>query len=229
MENIEESEKCNLENKDFHLEEGHVDSKTLKYQFQTAQNELKKHIERLEIANDSQQTKVRELENMLVIEKQEMVKKEKQNMLLKEEMSILEQRLKEASNEAQQLRDKLSALQTETKSITDNAASWGNSNVTNGVNLEQFTALEEELVFIKEKYAKLSEEKLLMNKELNSVREQYNAVCNRSYNNMFFYVVPLVLMVLYLLISNMFSWFTAILLIFFYYFFEFLLKIIKET
>lgn len=129
--------------------------------------------------------------------------KDEENLLLKEEMLDLEQKLKEYCNESQQLRDKLSC--TEQNSVSERSSSPVSNSLINGVNLEQFSALEEELVFIKERYAKLNEEKIVLKSEMHSLQERYSSVCNKSYNQMFFYVVPLVLMVLYLLISNMFS------------------------
>lgn len=97
------------------------------------------------------------------------------------------------------------------------------------LNFEEVAALEEELVLIKERYAVIAEEKTMLNKKLNTLREQYNTVCNNSYNKIFFYVAPLVLMVLYLLISAMASWFTAVLCLFLFLFMKYLVEIIKAT
>lgn len=186
-----------------------VDSRTLKYQFQTAQNELKRQIERLDAINESNQLKLKEMENALYMERQGLLKQEQENEFLRDEITNLRQNLKEANNESQHLQEKLIAFEKDetdlSKGYNKYGISSGGNATLNGVNLDQFTALEEELVFLKEKYANLNEDKLLLSKELKSVREQYNTLCNKSYNKMFFYIVPLVLMVLYLLISNMFS------------------------
>lgn len=197
-----------MENEDFSGDPITVDSRTLKYQFQTAQNELKKQMEKLDAINESNQEKLKDMENALCIDRQVLLKQEQENEFLRDEISSLKQNLKESNNESQQLRDKLSSYENVNKDVHKEckcAMSAGNNATLNGVNLDQFTALEEELVFLKEMYANLNEEKLLLSKELKSVREQYNTLCNKSYNKMFVYIVPLVLMVLYLLISNMFS------------------------
>lgn len=73
------------------------------------------------------------------------------------------------------------------------------------VTYEQLSQLEEELVLIKERFAQVSEEKLGLKRDLTSLKSQYDVVCNSFYNKFFWYVMPLVGMVLYLLISAMIS------------------------
>ncbi|GLV32945.1 Sarcolemma associated protein [Carabus blaptoides fortunei] len=67
------------------------------------------------------------------------------------------------------------------------------------------TELEEELVVMKEKYAECNVEKLQLNKSLESLQKEYNALANRSHNIMFLYMAPLVLLLAYLLLTSLFS------------------------
>lgn len=152
---------------------------------------------------------------------------------LRQELVVLRQQWKASCNESQRLRDKVSSLQ-EQLSITEEKSSEecedqselskeseptptrnvspvkgddfaaGDSSVCS-ISSDQFVALEEELVILKERYAQLNDEKLCLNKSYDAMREKYNAIVNQSHNTLFFYVAPLVLMVLYLLISSMFS------------------------
>lgn len=115
--------------------------------------------------------------------------------MLKQEMQILQQKLKESSNECKCLEDKLASLTEGNKEIDDSVP----------LSIQEIAALEEELVLVKEKYTQLIEEKANLNKQLNALQNQYNIVCNKSHNIMFFYIAPLILMVLYLFISTMTS------------------------
>ncbi|KRT83691.1 hypothetical protein AMK59_3192 [Oryctes borbonicus] len=217
-----------------------VNSKTLKYQFQTAQNELKRQIENLEQIVNSNKLKILDLELNLSTEKQENFLKGEEVDHLKDELLLLTQKWKESCNETQQLRDRVATLKNEltlaeeavlkTKmAVEEEEAEQENSqtcvnNVTtvpivqsdrkidvvantsvNKTNEEQISTLEEEMVILKERFAQVTEEKLMLSKNLSSLQEQYNGLCNRSHNTMFFYIAPLVLTLLYLLISSMFS------------------------
>lgn len=183
-----------------------VDSRTLKYQFQTVQNDLKKQIEHLQCTTQANEIKIVCLEQALENEKELTETKNGENEILKEKLQHFDQKLKEYSNERQQLQDEVAILSQNLKEAKNKLRESSESlNKLNGVDIEQFSALEEELVILKESFARISQEKLELNKTLENVRGQYNTLCNRSYNNMFFYIGPLVLMVLYLLISNIFS------------------------
>lgn len=121
--------------------------------------------------------------------------------MLKQELQTLQQKWKESCNECQRLQSNVDCLNEQMKALEEKKSVESQCRLS----LEEVVALEEELVLIKEKYAQLSEEKMNLNKKLNSLRDQYNLVCNKSYNTMFFYIAPLVLMVLYLLVSSMTS------------------------
>ncbi|GJQ72368.1 hypothetical protein Trydic_g3451 [Trypoxylus dichotomus] len=217
-----------------------VNSKTLKYQFQTAQNELKRQIENLEQIVNSNKSKISDLEDSLSKEKHLNLLKGEEVDNLKDELVLLTQKWKESCNEAQQLRDKVTTLKNEllvaeesvlkTKmavkedkteekdsetcinNITTVAIVQSDPKIdmvanisTNNISEEQISTLEEELIILKERFAQVNEEKLMLSKSLTSLHEQYNSLRNRSHNTMFFYIAPLVLTVLYLLISSMFS------------------------
>lgn len=175
----------------------------------------------MEALSNVNKIKLTELTNELSEEKEKSMNRLRENESLKEELSQFEQKWKESCNESQQLRDKVESLSAKLEEKSDS-----NERL---VTFQQLVDVEEELVLLKERFAKIGDEKLKLQHELYSLTEQYKVVCNRSYNKHFFYIAPLVIMVLYLLISAMISWFTAILLIFFYFFFEFLLKIINAT
>lgn len=69
----------------------------------------------------------------------------------------------------------------------------------------RFSELEEELVVVKENYAKSVEDKMLLNKSLDKMQKEYNDLTNRSHNVMFFYIAPLVFLVAYLMFTTLFS------------------------
>lgn len=221
----------------------HVDSKTLKYQYQSAQNELKRKIEILESVSNANKLKIAELLKTLDEEKEISQKRLEENTKFKEDLIILEQKLKESFNENQQYKDKIEHLGCELETVqnklksgvtidnndekelstvdnekhsTDESekqtsvANRENQNllqISNNeiVSHDQLLYLEEELVMLKERFAQVSEEKLKLVKDLLTLREQYNTVCNRSHNKYFFYIAPLIAMVLYLLVSAMIS------------------------
>lgn len=172
----------NAEEKPF--DSDHIDSKTLKYQYQSVQNELKKQIEQLENKSEVNQQKITELEKELIEQKQIAIEKTTLTEMLKQELQVLQQKLKDNCNEYQRLQDKFGEKV---------------------LSVEEISALEEELVLVKEKYAQLVDEKTNLNQKLNQLQKQYNIACNKSHNVMFFYIAPLVLMILYLLISSITS------------------------
>lgn len=69
----------------------------------------------------------------------------------------------------------------------------------------RFLELEEELVVMKEQYAKSVEDKISMNRTLDKIQKDYNDLTNRSHNVMFFYIAPLVFLVAYLLFTTLVS------------------------
>lgn len=189
-----------------------VDSKTLKYQFQSAQNELKRKIEILESVAHDNKLKVLELLKILDEEKEISQRRLEDNEKLKEELILMEQKLKESSQENQHHKDKieylgneLEVVQNKFKSTSVDSAKEEFQISNEVVSHDQLLCLEEELVLLKERFAQVSEEKIKLVKDLITLREQYNLVCNRSHNKYFFYVAPLIAMVLYLLVSAMIS------------------------
>uniref|UniRef100_A0A6P7GPS1 Sarcolemmal membrane-associated protein isoform X2 n=1 Tax=Diabrotica virgifera virgifera TaxID=50390 RepID=A0A6P7GPS1_DIAVI len=208
-----------------------VDSKTLKYQFHAAQSELKRKIETLETIANAHRSKIEELDKALEDEKTLSNDRLAENDVLKQELVLLRQKWKESANENQQQKDRLSALNLELESALENirvsALHRENESTTEKsektleqekvepiaepslqkavVPVDQLAQVEEELVLIKERYAQVSEEKLSLRHDLATLKGQYDAMCNRFYNQFFWYVAPLVVMVLYLLISAMIS------------------------
>lgn len=197
----------------------HVDSKTLKYQFQSAQNELKRKIELLESVSNANKFKIAELDKALEEEKMLSHQQLIENENVKQELIVLQQKWKESCNENQQYRNKIKHLtndlevaQEQLKEITESGKKHTDENISNTsiisnnvVTYDQLVNLEEELVLLKERFAQVGEEKLKLQRDLLGMTEKYNMVCNRSHNKYFFYVAPLVFMVLYLLVSAMIS------------------------
>nr|XP_022910384.1 sarcolemmal membrane-associated protein [Onthophagus taurus] len=192
-----------------------VYSKTLKYQFQTAQNELKKQIENLEQLLVKNKFKITSLEEELKAEKMICLGKSNEMDELKVTLSVNMEKLKEACNESQQLKDKLNVVCEELKSkeemnLETKLEKKSENNLEKRSNdysktIEHVLCLEEELVKLKEKFADVNEEKLVLNKEIKELRERYKAECDRSQNTVFFYVAPLVLILIYMLVSSLFS------------------------
>lgn len=141
--------------------------------------------------------------------------------MLKQELQSVQQKLKESCSECERLQVTVDGLNVEVVDLRGR-----NEGV---LSVAEISALEEELVLVKEKYAQLTEEKACLNKQLNHLQNQYNVVCNKSHNTMFLYIAPLVLMLLYLLISSLASWLTVILCLFFLLFLDYFIKIIKAT
>lgn len=65
--------------------------------------------------------------------------------------------------------------------------------------------LEEELVLMKERFAKCNDDNILLNKQYDKLQKEYHDLSNRSYNVMFFYIAPLVFLIAYLLFAVLFS------------------------
>ncbi|CAH0564056.1 unnamed protein product [Brassicogethes aeneus] len=192
----------------------YVDSKTLKYQYQSQQNELRKRIEVLETLGNVSKAKMAEMDRELSEERAGGRKRSEENDGLRKELAEFKHRLKESCNEGQQLRDKIEALtlrlhekmeRVQELDKEHNEAHTEKSDSCKVVSIQQLVNVEEELVLLKERFALTSEEKLKLQHDLLNLTQQYNVVCNRSYNKHFFYVAPLVIMVLYLLVSAMIS------------------------
>lgn len=180
---------------------------------------MKRKIELLESISNGNKFKITELDTALheekIISHQQLI----ENQNLKQELIILEQKWKESCNENQQYKDKMKHLmneleiaQEQLKQVTDNVKKQVDKNLLNTsimsnnvVTYDQLVNLEEELVLLKERFAQVGDEKLKLQRDLLIMTEKYNMVCNRSYNKYFFYVAPLVFMVLYLLVSAMIS------------------------
>lgn len=198
-----------------------IDSKTLKYQYQSAQNELKRKLEILEAMSKSNKTKIDDLDRALAEEKEKGKYTMEENESLKHELMQLQQKWKESCNENQQLRDKVGSLNEEleknlierksnsvdveqkVRNRKQNAQFEGEKPPSGLVSVEQVVKLEEELVTLKEKCAQIGDEKLKLQHDLLKLTDQYNLVCNKSNNKMFVYFAILVLMVIYLLVSAM--------------------------
>lgn len=168
-----------------------IDSKTLKYHFQSLENKLKTQLECLKQEAVVNKNRIVMLESTVAQEKEINVEKEEEYMLLKQELSIYQQKWKESCN---QLQEKLGVNPLLNSDISNDETTY-----------EKIQSLEEELVMLKEKYVSINEEKLSLSRSLVTVQRQYRNVCNRSYNMMFCYMAPLVFMVLYLIFSQYFS------------------------
>ncbi|CAG9863539.1 unnamed protein product [Phyllotreta striolata] len=201
-----------------------IDSKTLKYQFHVAQSELKSKIETLESIASAHRNKIEELDRALQTEQTVSKNYLQENEVLQQELALLRQKWKECCNENQQQKNKLIGVNQELEIALGNlkqsnerlekfeetseksSASPAEPNLLKCVvTFEQLAQLEEELVLIKERFAQVSEDKLRLKRDLASMQGQYEVVCNRFYNKFFWYVMPLIGMVLYLLISAMVS------------------------
>jgi chromosome segregation ATPase len=156
--------------------------------------------------------KLSELERSLGQEKQANSLQSEENRSLKDELMALQQKWKESCNESRQLRDRVNALVKEVEAKDETIGNTKDQNNVNKsiissspVSFEQLVSLEEELVMLKERYAQINDEKSKLQHDLDSLKEQYNKVCNSSYDKMYFYIAPLILMILYLVISAMIS------------------------
>lgn len=193
------------ENEKDDFDSDYIDSKTLKYKYQSAQNELKKKIEMLESILESNKIKMIDLEKCLNIETQANVSEKEENVRIKEELQVLQQKFKESCNESQQLKDKVTCLIRELEVVKNQEDQHKSIISASSDSYEQLVSLEEELVLLKQRYAQINEEKVKLLHDLSKLKEQYHKVCNTSYDKMYFYIAPLILMILYLVISAMIS------------------------
>ncbi|XP_060522007.1 sarcolemmal membrane-associated protein [Cylas formicarius] len=169
--------------------EKHVDSKTLKYQYQSAQkeqNELRRKIEFLESLSLANKLKIDELDQALNQEKDLSGQRLIENEKLKDELVLLQQKLKESCMENQQLRDRLGDMLVKKENAEDG----------NKVDSKEVDILE-----LKEHYARSRDEKLNLEQELLKMRTEYNLLRDSMYNKCFFYVAPLVVIILYFYVS----------------------------
>lgn len=185
---------------------------------------MKRRIELLESVANANKMIITELRRNLDQEKEISQQRLEENNKMKEELVILQQKWKESCYENQQYQDKINYLsseldlaqkrlkevpekRTESHEERQNNSGSGDSVSLNQslVNYDQLVNLEEELVLMKERFAQVSEDKLKLQRDLLTLTAQYNLACNRSHTKYFFYVAPLVFMVLYLLVSAMIS------------------------
>lgn len=194
----------------------HIDSKTLKYHFQSTQNELKKRIELLEQLCKSHQEKSEEMSTLYEEEKKLLSKFEEDNLELKNELCICRENLEKSRKENYDLKNEVNILLAtkeigagdavvepilEKEEVTPELQSMSEKVVSH----KELVAVEEELVLLKECLSQVNAEKVKLLQEIDGLRKDYNTVKNYSHNMTFLYVAPLVLIVLYLLMSNMFS------------------------
>lgn len=205
------------ENLKYSSEEKTVDTKTLKYHVQSIHSQYKQEIALLQ----AEALKKEDLLQELTASRLQLEKEQATNLLelnqLREDHQMFKQKFKETLNECQQLKDRLGSVQEQQKVAEEKLQALKDSNEEiqekklskddNSVDLcpDAVTMLEAELITLKERYAQLTDEKTALNKKLQSLNDDYNALCNRSYNTMFYYIAPLVFMVIYLLVSSMFS------------------------
>lgn len=190
----DESEKCHDDNN-----ESLSDSKTLKYKYQTAQNELRQKIETLESLLVSNDRKVALLEKQLHDERNNSHAINESNQSLKSELESLKKQCKESQDESQVFKEQISELLVRKREGRHSVAN------VNQATYQQLVNVEEELVTLKERYAQINEEKTKLLKEFSKLKDQYNQLCNSSYDKMYWYMAPLILIILYLVISAMIS------------------------
>ncbi|KAF5269599.1 hypothetical protein FQR65_LT05938 [Abscondita terminalis] len=216
-ENDAQDDSSDDEKDDGEYVERKVESKTLKYQ--SLQNELKNQVDHLEAEVKDSKKRIAELEFALVEQKDLILDKQQECKLLTEELNNL--KLKCTDNQSLSVSENASDLQTIYSDLCNgNSSTESIQEIISGEQTDQITThlidisfmdsekilnLEEELVVLKERFSAVNAEKLSLNKDLSALKEEYKNLCNRSYNTLFFYVAPLVLMVLYLLISQHFS------------------------
>ncbi|KAF7281877.1 hypothetical protein GWI33_004078 [Rhynchophorus ferrugineus] len=148
-----------------------IDSKTLKYQYQSAEREkkeLRRKIEVLEKISETNKMKINELDRALYEEKELSGQRLAENENLRQELLVLEQKWKESCNENQQLKDKINLLLTDIEERNKEQAKneqniheetiddKRNESTSSVISSEQLMNLEEELVLLKERYAQIS-------------------------------------------------------------------------
>lgn len=226
-EDLEENLKYSSEEKD----EKVVDTKTLKYHVQSIHSQYKQEIALLQ----AEALKKEQLLQQITANRIRLEKEKEANLLelnqLREDHQMFKQNFKETLNECQQLKDRLQNVQDQQKvaeeklqALKDSSEEIQEKKLTKEINADisdtletsmssseavsltdTVSILETELITLKERYAQLTDEKTALNKKLQNLNDDYNALCNRSYNTMFYYIAPLVFMVIYLLVSSMFS------------------------
>ncbi|CAG9767057.1 unnamed protein product [Ceutorhynchus assimilis] len=189
-----------------------VDSKTLKYQYQSAQKEqkeLKQKIETLEKNSESNKTKIIELNKALIDEKQLSGERLQACASLREELASLEQKWQHGCNEnrilIERVNELVNDLEKRKEDIQAEQESRMNDDSQANISCQKLMELEEELVLLKEKYAQSCEEKVKLQRDVLKLKVQHDLMCNNMYNKCFWYVCPLVIIVLYLLISKWIS------------------------
>lgn len=194
----------------------HIDSKTLKYHFQSTQNELKKKIEVLEQLCKSHQEKNEEVSALYEEEKTLLSKFEADNKELKDELSVCRENLERSRRENYDLKNEVNFLLaskeigagdslTEPSVEKEKITLVEQSSSEKVISCEELVAVEEELVLLKERFSQVNSEKVKLLQDIEGLKKEYISVKNHSHNMTFLYVAPLVLIVLYLLMSNMFS------------------------
>ncbi|KAK9888121.1 hypothetical protein WA026_000393 [Henosepilachna vigintioctopunctata] len=191
-----------------------IDSKTLKYHFQSTQNELKKRIESLDQLCKSNQLKVDELENILSEERKLHAEVKVENELLKEELQKHKTDLEKTNEENRELKNEVNILLASkevgagdavSENIVEKEDVKSIEKIQKVVSYEELVSVEEELVILKERFSQVNEDKVKLKRDIDELRKEYNLVRNQSHNTTFFYVAPLVLIVLYLLVSKILS------------------------
>ncbi|XP_045477813.1 sarcolemmal membrane-associated protein [Harmonia axyridis] len=214
-ENEKQNEEEPIEEKENELVD-HIDSKTLKYHFQSTQNELKKKIEVLEQLCKSHQEKNEEVSALYEEEKTLLSKFEADNKELKDELSVCRENLERSRRENYDLKNEVNFLLaskeigagdslTEPSVEKEKITLVEQSSSEKVISYEELVAVEEELVLLKERFSQVNSEKVKLLQDIKGLEKEYISVKNHSHNMTFLYVAPLVLIVLYLLMSNMFS------------------------
>ncbi|XP_066261927.1 sarcolemmal membrane-associated protein [Euwallacea similis] len=210
---------------DDHFSSDHVDSKTLKYQYQSAQREkieLRRKIEILEKNSETNKAKISELSKALHDEKElngqrlvicdglkeELLASHKKWEQIGEENRKLIAKKDELLQEIERMKNDMK-MQQEKRPTKDPKVSDLNFSETaqnsSILSTEQLTNIEEELVLFKEKYAQICEEKVKLSRDLLKLQVQYDMLSDSMYNKYFWYVGPLVIVILYLLIREWIS------------------------
>lgn len=126
----------------------------------------------------------------------------------REENRLLIKKINELVQELENRKEEIARQQTNTtdeQSPNGECVSESNTTIPLNASLEQLTSIEEELVLFKEKYAEICDEKVKLQRDLLKLRVQYDSMCDNVYNKYFWYVGPLVLVIIYLLLRELIS------------------------
>lgn len=163
------------------------------------------------------------LQNDLVAEREEILKYKMELETLRTEMLVSQKTLKNNKEEKDKLKNKIHSLNEELEKRPScitfnelkskcNELELAIKNMKNTVEekedkgiSDEYSEIEEELVKMKELYARSNEDKLLLEQKVQALQKQHNDLKNRSHNVMFFYIAPLIFLVLYLLYVMLFS------------------------